>query len=105
MARIEFNMENVSKCECPSCPVQAQSACARDQMAKLQETAQAVSAGASDPPPSPGEVPAVYCSSGTASCDDLDFNKACSCPTCDVWRENRLTARYYCEEGNADQIG
>lgn len=105
MSRVEFNMENIQKCQCPSCPVQAQSACVKDQMAKLQEMMQLVSAGAPDPPPNPDDVPGVYCSTGTATCSDLDFNKNCMCPICPVWRENSLTAQYYCEEGNADQIG
>ncbi|MCL5962001.1 MAG: DUF2769 domain-containing protein [Chloroflexi bacterium] len=105
MARVEFNMENVNKCQCPPCPVQAQSSCVKDKLAKLQQMMQPVSAGTPDPPPDPDIVPGMYCSTGTASCADLDFNKSCFCPTCAVWTESKLTARYYCEEGNADQIG
>lgn len=56
--------------------------------------------------PMPGDVPRVYCATGTATCDDLDFDAQCQCPkTCAVYRENELTQWKYCQRGSASDIG
>jgi hypothetical protein len=38
MGKVEFTMENLKKCICPTCPVQADSACAKEKMMKMQES-------------------------------------------------------------------
>lgn len=56
--------------------------------------------------PMPGDVPRVYCASGMATCDDLDFGQQCLCPkTCAVYRENQLDQWKYCQRGSATEIG
>jgi hypothetical protein len=56
--------------------------------------------------PSAQDVPRVYCSSGTATCDDLNFEEQCQCPkTCQVYRENDLSQWKYCQRGSAAMIG
>lgn len=110
MANIEFNMDTIQKCKCPGCPVQAQSSCAMGKLDELKKTM------ASDPPETaaateqeiishPERVPGVYCSTGKASCPDLDPSKMCQCGTCDVWKENKLgegdPGGYFCAQGKA----
>jgi hypothetical protein len=53
-----------------------------------------------------GDVPRVYCATGTATCDDLDLSQDCQCPkSCEVYREHDLTQWKYCERGSAAMIG
>jgi len=55
--------------------------------------------------PDPQKVPGVYCSSGTATCSDLDPKRDCICQTCSVWEEHCLehadTMMYFCNNGSA----
>lgn len=110
MVDIEFNMENIGKCKCPGCPVQAQSSCAMDKLETLQKTM------ASDPPETaaaveqeiishPENVPGLYCATGKATCEDLNFEEMCQCPKCDIFKENNLESGepggYFCAEGKA----
>ena len=44
-------------------------------------------------------LPGMYCSTGKALCNDLDFEKECQCPTCPVWMENKLEKKFYCQYG------
>ena len=94
--KIEFTRENISKCLCPQCPVQAKSECAQTKMKMVQESMRGMS-------PEHSDVPGVYCTTGTATCSDLDPNKMCNCPNCDVFKENSLAQRepgaYFCQKG------
>lgn len=94
--KIEFTRENITKCLCPQCPVQAESECAQTKMKMLQESMRGMS-------PEPSDVPGVYCATGTAACSDIDPNKMCNCPNCDVFKENNLEQgepkRYFCQKG------
>jgi hypothetical protein len=38
----------------------------------------------------PEEFPWLYCATGKASCDDLNFEEECICRDCKVWKENSL---------------
>jgi hypothetical protein len=95
---VEFNMENFKKCVCPQCPVQAESDCAQTKMKMLQESMKGMS-------PEPADIPGLYCASGTATCKDLNPNKTCNCPNCDVFKENNLAhgepGGYFCQNGKA----
>jgi len=95
--KIEFTRENITKCLCPQCPVQAESECAQIKMKMLQESMRGMS-------PEPSDVPGVYCATGTATCSDLDPSKMCNCPNCDVFKENNLEQGepkgYFCQKGN-----
>jgi hypothetical protein len=106
MAIVEFTLENADKCQCPQCPVQANSNCAQDKMQKVinmqqqgQPDGEAV--------PNPEEMPFLYCAEavGKSLCDDLDFEQACMCGTCEVHQENDLAAFYYCRAGSAEING
>lgn len=35
----------------------------------------------------PEEFPWLYCATGEASCDDLNFEEECICRDCKVWKE------------------
>ena len=35
--------------------------------------------------PAPADVARLYCATGTAACDDLDFAQQCDCPGCPVY--------------------
>ncbi|MGB9979903.1 DUF5518 domain-containing protein [Methanobacterium sp.] len=96
--KIEFTRENITKCLCPQCPVQAESECAQIKMKMLQESMRGMS-------PEPSEVPGVYCATGTAACSDLDPNKRCNCPNCNVFKDNKLAqgepGEHFCQKGSA----
>ena len=94
--KIEFTRENITKCLCPQCPVQAESECAQTKMKMLQESMRGMS-------PEPSDVPGVYCATGTATCSGLNPNKMCNCPNCKVFKENNLEQGepngYFCQKG------
>ena len=101
MASVDFTLENAIKCLCGTCPVQADSVCVTEKNTKLGE---AMKAGM-DGMPSPANVAGLYCSTGVATCTDLDFAKQCKCAGCEVFAENGLGQWKYCERGNAATIG
>lgn len=96
--QVRFTEDNVMKCQCASCPVQTDSACAMDRVEQMGTGDWMASM-------SPQDVPKVYCSTGTATCGDLDFSQKCMCPTCDVWAENDLHNYKYCQHGDASKLG
>jgi hypothetical protein len=93
MPKVQFSNENIKRCICPTCPVQRASACVKEKMKKLKGS------------PSTEEMPGMYCSSGLASCDDIDTEQMCICGECPVWEDNDLLdlepLGYYCRDGNA----
>lgn len=93
MVNVEFNMENVQRCLCPGCPVQAKSECVQNKLKSMSGS------------PSPEDVPGVYCSQGKATCEGLDPSQMCQCDKCKVWAEYKLgegePGSYYCAEGKA----
>lgn len=97
MVDVEFNMENIQRCLCPGCPVQAKSECVQDKMSKLQSQSGGI--------PAEGDVPEVYCSTGKATCENLDENQPCQCDKCKVWKQYNLDKAeinyYYCIDGKA----
>ena len=96
MVNIEFNNENIEKCQCPCCSVQAVSKCAYEKLDKLQSMSGM---------PNPEDVPGMYCVSGKTECDDFNPEGACQCPKCEVWKEYNLSegepAGYFCQNGKA----
>ena len=92
---VDFTMENLAKCQCMNCPVQANSAWAAKKMAAMNMASM----------PAAQDTPKVYCSTGTAACGDIDFSQSCICGTCVVWAENGLGNWKYCQNGSAELQG
>jgi hypothetical protein len=97
-SKVPFNPTNVGKCMCPKCPVQAKSQCVSS---KLTTIAQAVSKS----PLSREDIPGQYCSTGTATCTDLDPKQSCMCPGCSIFTQYTLDkgtpVGWYCRDGFA----
>ena len=104
LSKVEFNMENLQKCICKTCPVQAESACAKQKKIKVQEMMPKMME--SKKMPDAEMVPGVYCATGKASCSDLDVSKMCQCNECPLWEECDLISGqpmgYYCRDGQAE---
>jgi hypothetical protein len=92
--KVAYTQENIDKCWCGSCPVQADSACAKElyEKSKGEETL-----------PPPEQLGGLYCSTGKATCQDLKLANLCSCPACLVWAENGLAHSHYGALGSAEQ--
>lgn len=101
--KVPFTMENGTRCICGKCPVTAKSQCSKDKMGKLMKKMALTSN--EDEMPKPGELPALYCATGVASCKDLDMRQMCICGGCPVWSEYSLgqgkLRAYYCRDGKA----
>ena len=95
MVGVDFNKENIQRCLCSGCPVQAKNVCPHDKLAELQTLKEAM--------PLKENVPGIYCSTGKATCEGLDSSQPCQCSKCEVWYEynlgNREPISYYCTKG------
>lgn len=98
MPRVEFNEKNFNNCQCPNCPVQANSICAKERIEKTNNDDDFTEVKTED-------AAQVYCSIGQSPCSDLEGNLTCICPTCTVWEENNLSNYHYCINGSADDLG
>jgi len=100
LSKVEFNRENLEKCICKTCPVQAESSCAKEKNMKVKEMME------ENMMPDPEMVPGLYCARGKASCSDLDTSKMCQCNECALWKEYDLPEGspmgYYCRDGEAE---
>jgi hypothetical protein len=98
--KVPFTVGNITRCMCPRCPVQTGSQCINEKLGKLDEVMESA-----DKAPIPQEVPGVYCSTGAATCKDLDPSQMCICGSCAVWHEYKLVSRkpiyYFCTNGRA----
>ncbi|MDR7666270.1 DUF2769 domain-containing protein [Methanosarcina sp. Z-7115] len=98
--KVPYNVLNIERCMCSQCPVQAASICARETFSSLKNEIKLGEA------PEPQKVPGVYCSTGAATCVDLNPNKQCICKTCAVWGdyclEHANPMMYFCTIGRAD---
>ena len=98
IAEIPFTRTNANTCICWDCPVQTSSQCVKDNSDK---TGNVMTTKFFEPQ----IVPALYCSSGVASCKDIDTDQDCLCPSCAVFIENDLDkgqpADHYCRDGKA----
>lgn len=101
MASVELTKDNALTCLCSKCPVQAESACVAEKTTSLMVAME----GEMEDMPSPADVPRVYCSTGVATCDDLDLSQICICGECPVFEENGLGQWKYCQRGSAASIG
>lgn len=101
MPSVEFSQDNLMKCICGQCPTQKESSCAAQKRTALMEAMQ----GGMQGMPAAADVAGMYCSTGTATCGDLDYSQNCICSGCAVFAENGLTQWKYCERGDAVAIG
>ena len=101
-SKVPFTLGNIKRCMCPKCPVQADSKCAMDKLNNLVKGLESAREGVA---PEPQNVPGVYCSTGKATCQDLNPQKHCICNTCAVWKEYHLQnvkpVMYFCQKGKA----
>lgn len=128
MKEVELTIDNVTKCVCPMCPVQASSECiaakrpdwerartaAGDILAEYPTYPEAFDMDYQDlettevgrrhgfKKPEREDMIELYCSEavGRSSCNDLDGAKPCQCPTCAVWASHQLDSTYYCMSGH-----
>ena len=124
-AKVPFANETISKCICGNCPVQIQSVCAIAKNEKLMNMMNKPAAPGNEAVepmggemmmqanpqeqaaiiPKAEEVAKTYCSIGKAACNDLDSNKACICPQCQVYKDFSLSSsrpvEHYCFNGQA----
>jgi hypothetical protein len=96
--KVAFNIENLQKCICDECRVQAESECTQTKMKMLYESMKGMDPKLSD-------IPGMYCANGIATCKDLGPDKMCNCSNCDVFKENNLAngepGGYFCQNGKA----
>ncbi len=97
-SKIALSATNVSKCVCPTCPVQAKSQCVSDKLAGIGPALKMIPLNRED-------IPGVYCSSDTATCKDLNPKQPCMCGACAIYSEHKLSsgkpAAYFCKDGSA----
>ncbi len=97
-AKVPFSTANVGKCMCPKCPVQAKSQCVSGKLATIKDAL-------AKKPLNRADIPGVYCSTGTATCKDLDPKQSCMCGGCAVFGQYNLgaglPAGYFCRDGFA----
>ncbi len=96
--RVPFTSATVTKCMCPKCPVQGKSSCVSDKLATIKDALK-------KSPLEREDIPGVYCSTGTATCDDLNPKMSCICGSCANFSNYKLAqctpVGYYCRDGNA----
>lgn len=101
-SKVAYTIENIKKCMCPKCPVQADSKCAVD---KLDGLVKELESSREGEVPETQDVPGIYCSTGKAICQDLDPNQQCICYSCAIWKEKNLgegtPSMYFCQNGKA----
>lgn len=99
---VPYESENINRCRCPQCPVQANNQCVQD---KNKSSKQAMENLPEGEVPDPEDVPGVYCSTGKATCQNLHFDRQCICGSCEVWKEYNLTNanpnNHFCQHGRA----
>jgi hypothetical protein len=95
---VPFTVANVMKCVCTKCPVQTGSQCVRAQMAEMKAALMKSTLERQD-------IPGLYCSTDTATCQDIDTSQPCICGSCPVFGKYELATRqpmgYYCRDGLA----
>jgi hypothetical protein len=99
---VPYTKENISRCMCSQCPVQADSKCVKGKLESSKKEMEELPAGQV---PNPENIPGLYCSTGEARCQDLSSDRQCICNTCKVWEEYALEkgmpSQYFCKSGRA----
>lgn len=95
MNKVHYDERNFELCHCPSCKVDQASECVQKRLLRETELREL---------PDKNEVARVYCASGAATCEGLDFEKQCQCPNCEVWYSYDIPTQYFCKKGAAEEI-
>jgi hypothetical protein len=99
---VPYAWANINKCLCSECPVQADSKYAQDKLRSSKKEMEKMPAGEV---PNLEDVPGIYCSTGKARCQDLNFERQCICSSCEVWKEYDLKDvdpnNHFCQHGRA----
>ena len=94
--KVPLTVDNVKNCICPNCPVQTKSECIKDKVTKVK-------VALSKSPLVGEDIPGMYCSTGKASCEDIDTNQMCICGGCMLYFKYSLAdgkpMAYYCRDG------
>jgi hypothetical protein len=97
--KVPFSLDTVGKCKCPGCPVQAKSSCVADLKKGLN-------VALAKKPLSKTDIPGAYCSTGKATCSDLNPSSGCICGTCANFAQYQLAkgkpVGAYCQNGIAN---
>ena len=103
LSEIEFTLENWEKCNCKTCPVQAQNMCFQEKNEKTADIIPKIKEN--DMITTPEMLPGMYCVNGKTTCRNLDTKQICQCYRCAIWTEYDLLhdepMRYYCRDGSA----
>jgi hypothetical protein len=101
--KVTYTQENAIMCICTKCPIQAESTCAGEKVREMEAMMEKGMPEGMMPPPA--DLPGLYCSTGHATCTDLDFGKMCVCTVCPVWDKHKLGTGtpmgYFCRDGKA----
>lgn len=99
---VPYASANINKCKCPQCPVQADSQYAQDKIKSSKPAMDKMSAGEV---PNPEDVPGIYCSTGKARYQNLDFGRKCICGSCGIRKKYDLKDadpnNHFCQHGRA----
>ena len=99
---VPFTYENYKKCMCPDCPVQSDSICVKNKLTMIVE-AHLENWRKTEIPLNPQHLPALYCSTGSSQCKDIDPSRMCSCSGCPVYIKYKLLKgiplSHYCRDG------
>jgi len=105
MSKVDYNMENMMRCLCGSCPVQSKSDCAKKKMVDIQEMESKGVDTISELKQK--DFPWFYCSIGKTNCNDINFEEECYCKNCEVWKEynleNSKPMEYFCKDGKQNK--
>jgi len=92
MVKVEKSKENLKKCLCMKCPTYTF-------MCKMKNMPGNIMTMMKDDISKVEHMEGLFCAFGKSKC--IDTEKGCICPTCEVYKENKLNKNYYCiaEEG------
>jgi len=97
-SKVPFDTGNVGSCMCPKCPVQDASKCVKGKIGGINKAL-------GKNPLKREDIPGLYCSTGTATCRDLDPSKSCICGGCPIFSKYNLAggtpAGYHCRDGSS----
>lgn len=98
ISKVKLNIENIQKCACIQCQVQAENLCAKSKIENLKEMMKIEK----NIVPEPKNIPGMYCMTGISKCSGLNTKKACLCPNCEIFKESAFdnkSINHFCKNG------